>query len=95
MFYSLIVFLLIYPYFFTCKLIPDSTLDLNEVAYHNEPSEIYLGSPSIVRLSSGRLIASHDFFGVGCKANPTNVSVYFSDDNGESWSLLSYIKHSY
>ncbi|CAF1335185.1 unnamed protein product [Adineta steineri] len=95
MFYSLIVCLLIYPYLFKCKLIPDSTLDLNEVAYHNEPSEIYLGSPSIVRLSSGRLIASHDFFGVGCKSNPTNVSVYFSDDNGESWSLLSYIKHSY
>jgi hypothetical protein len=73
----------------------DTSLDLNEVAYHDEPSQIYLGSPSIVRLSSGRLVASHDFFGVGYGSQPRNVSVYISDDNGETWSFISYIKHSY
>ena len=67
-----------------CKRIADSTLDLNEVAYHDEPSEIYLGSPSIVRLSSGRLVASHDFFGKGCGSNPANVSIYISDDQGQT-----------
>ena len=78
-----------------CKYIKDSSLDLNEVAYHNEPSEIYLGSPSIVRLSSGRLVASHDFFGSGYTLQPRNVSVYISDDHGETWTFSSYIKHSY
>ena len=47
------------------KHIEDSSLDLNEIVYHDELSQIYLGSPSIVRLSSGRLVASHDFFGTG------------------------------
>lgn len=77
------------------KLIPDSTLSLNEVAYHDEPSKIYLGSPSIVRLSSGRLVASHDFFGPGYSLKPRNVSIHVSDDNAQSWTLLSYIKNSY
>ena len=81
--------------FIETKLIPDSTLNLSEVAYHDEPSKIYLGSPSIVRLSSGRLVASHDFFGPGYSFKPRNVSVYISDDNAQSWTLLSYIKNSY
>ncbi|CAF3766665.1 unnamed protein product [Rotaria sordida] len=78
-----------------CTRIPDSILDLNEVAYHDEPSKIYLGSPSIIRLSSGRLVASHDFFGPGYAFQPRNVSIYVSDNNGETWSFISYIKHSY
>jgi len=44
------------------KPIEDSRLDLNEVAYQNEKSRIFLGSSSIIRLSSGRLLASDDFF---------------------------------
>ena len=78
-----------------CKPVEDSSLDFNEVAYHDEPSKIYLGSPSIVRLSSGRLVASHDFFGPGYRNQPRNVSVYVSDDQGETWTFTSYIKHSY
>lgn len=73
----------------------DSSLGLNEVIYHDEPSKIFLGSPSIVRLSSGRLVASHDFFGPGYKSQPRNVSVYISDDQGETWIFTSFIKHSY
>jgi len=84
--------------YFCCiqsKHLDDSSLDLNEVAYHDEPSQIYLGSPSIVRLATGRLVASHDFFGVGYNGQPRNVSVYVSDDNGETWTFTSYIKNSY
>ena len=76
-------------------LIPDSRLNLTEISYHDEPSEIYLGSPSIVRLPSGRLLASHDFFGSGYRSNPKTVSIFSSDDNGESWLFLSFIKNSY
>ena len=78
-----------------CKRIPDSRLNLTEVAYHDEPSRIYLGSPSIVRLSSGRLVASHDFFGPGSAGQPRNASVYVSNDNGDTWSFISFIKHTY
>ncbi|CAF5027945.1 unnamed protein product [Rotaria sp. Silwood1] len=87
--------IVLYSYLIECMRIPDSNLDLNEVAYHDEPSKIYLGSPSIIRLSSGRLVASHDFFGSGYSFQPRNVSVYISDNNGETWSFISYIKHSY
>lgn len=75
--------------------IEDSRLGLNEVAYQNEKSKIYLGSPSIIRLSSGRLLASHDFFGKGYNASVKNVSIYSSDDNGLTWSFISYIKPSF
>ena len=81
--------------FIVCKRIEDSSLDLNEVTYHNEPSHIYLGSPSIVRLSSGRLLASHDFFGPGSKDQAQNVSVYASDDNGLNWKFVSFILRTY
>ena len=77
------------------KPIADSSLGLNEVAYHNERSKIYLGSPSIVRLSSGRLLASHDFFGKGYNASVKNVTVYRSDDNGITWPMRSHIKPSF
>lgn len=76
-------------------IIPDSSLNLTEVTYHDEPSKIYLGSPSIVRLTSGRLVASHDFFGPGYTDKPRNVSIHVSDDNGRTWSFLSFIKSSY
>lgn len=76
------------------KWIRDSSLELNEIVYHDEPSEIYLGSPSIVRLASGRLVASHDFFGTRYGSQPRNSSIYISDDNGETWTFTSYIKHS-
>ncbi|UJR16662.1 hypothetical protein I4U23_003562 [Adineta vaga] len=79
----------------SCKPLPDSSLGLNEVAYHEEPSHVYLGSPSIVRLSSGRLLASHDFFGPGTKSYPQNVSVYSSDDDGVTWTFISYILRTY
>lgn len=77
------------------NIIPDSSLNLTEVAYHDEPSKIYLGSPSIIRLACGRLVASHDFFGPGYTAKPRNVSIYVSNDNGQTWLFLSYIKNSY
>jgi hypothetical protein len=76
-------------------LIQDSSLDLNEIVYHDELSQIYLGSPSIIRLLSGRLVVSHDFFGTGYGSQPRNTSIYISDDNGETWKFSSYIKHSY
>jgi len=77
------------------KRIEDSSLGLNEVVYQPEKTKIYLGSPSIVRLCSGRLLASHDYFGVGYTATIKNTSIFASDDNGETWRFVSFIKPSY
>ncbi|CAF1508183.1 unnamed protein product, partial [Rotaria sordida] len=60
-------------------------LDLNEVAYDDEPSKIYLGLRSIICLLLGRLVANHDFFGPGYPSQPRNVLVYISDNNDETW----------
>jgi hypothetical protein len=46
----------------------------------------YIGSPSIVRLPDGALVASHDLFGPG----PQNYTRLFrSRDNGRSWQWLA------
>jgi hypothetical protein len=89
------IYYLSFSHLIECKIIADSSLDLNEIVYHDELSQIYLGSPSIIRLSSGRLVVSHDFFGAGYGSQPRNVSVYISDDNGQTWKFSSSIKHSY
>jgi hypothetical protein len=54
-------------------MIEDSALGLNEVAYHNEPSLIFLGAPSIVRLSSRRLVACHEYFTL-----PGYIQIFFT-----------------
>ena len=78
-----------------CKIIEDSALGLNELAYHNEPSLIFVGAPSIIRLSTGRIVASHEYFTLPGYTPLPNISVYISDDNGQSWSFISNITNSY
>ncbi len=60
---------------------------------HKKGSEqIYLGSPSIVALPNGHLLASNDFFGPNNAARVDGKSVtriYRSQDNGESWEVLT------
>jgi hypothetical protein len=72
----------------------DSVLGLAEVVWHSEPSHIYLGSPSILRLPNGQLLASADRFGSGFKT-PRNVSLYTSVDNGTNWSFHTWIEKMY
>jgi hypothetical protein len=89
------IFFTAFLYWIECKIIEDSALGLNEVAYHNEPSMIFLGAPSIVRLSSGRLVACYEHFTMPAYAQIPNVTVYISDDNGQSWSFSSNITHTF
>ena len=47
----------------------------------------FLGSPNLVRCKSGRLIASMDVF---ASFQPQNVTLlFYSDDDGKSWSYLT------
>ena len=77
-------------------LLDDSALGLTAVAYHSEPSHVYIGSPSILRLPSGELIVSADRFGSGFAGQPRNVSLYRDNlSNGTSWKFHAWIRQQY
>lgn len=69
----------------------------SEVKYMPERSQTYLGSPSILRLGDGALVASHDYF--GALRNPENEcglsSIYRSEDNGATWLPVTHIIGSF
>eukprot|EP00117_Sycon_ciliatum_P004085 scpid84404/ scgid8603/ len=80
------------------RILEDSTLGLSEVDWHLEHEHVYLGSPSIVRLTDDRLVASHDYFGAGMHfATPADykVSVFGSSNQGVTWSFLANVSHMY
>ena len=72
----------------------------SRIKYHPERAKSYLGSPSIVRLTDGALLASHDYFGLaGCpknhEAEESLTSIYRSEDNGASWVNITHIMNCY
>ena len=74
--------------------LPDSSLGLNEIQWQPEKTLIFLGSPSLLRMKNGDILASADRFGTGCR-KPYNVSVYRSTDDGESWEFVQWVKQQY
>ncbi|MCK9223325.1 MAG: hypothetical protein M0Q40_12040 [Limnochordia bacterium] len=66
---------------------------VSEVKYQDPTTNIYLGSPSLIRLKNGDIIATHDYFGPGASKNwlglPNMTSVYRSTDDGENWMHLT------
>jgi len=71
-----------------------------EVKYQPERTLTYLGSPSIVRLADGALVASHDYFGLkGCpknhEAEESLTSIYRSEDDGMTWVNVTHIMNCY
>jgi hypothetical protein len=75
-------------------LIRDSTLGLNEIAWQWEVPQIFIGSPSILRMQSGALLASADRFGSGFLSE-RNVSIYRSIDDGNTWEFQGWVKDQY
>jgi hypothetical protein len=71
----------------------------SEVRYQPERTKTYLGSPSIVRLADGALVATHDYFGRGCPRNHEReealTSVYRSEDDGRTWINITHIMNAY
>jgi hypothetical protein len=65
----------------------------SEVKYQPERSRSYLGSPSLIRLPDGTLVASHDYFGE--LRTPENEcalsSIYRSEDNGVTWQNVTHL----
>jgi hypothetical protein len=71
----------------------------SEVKYQPEKTLTFLGSPSLVRLPDGVLVASHDYFGPGCprnhEAEESLTSIYRSEDNGQSWVNVTHVMNAY
>ena len=71
----------------------------SEVKYQPERTRTFLGSPSVVRLPDGALVASHDYFGPGCPRNHEDEealsSIYRSEDNGQSWVNVTHVMNAY
>ena len=70
-----------------------------ELRVQDPATKTYLGSPSIVRLDNGDLLATHDYFGPGCPRSHENEehlsSVYRSRDNGNHWANVTHIANAF
>jgi hypothetical protein len=74
-------------------------MQLTQLRYQDPATRTYLGSPSLVLLEDGDLLATHDYFGPGCPLNHENeehlTSVYRSEDNGQSWRNVTHIANAF
>ena len=64
------------------------------VHYQDPRTRAYLGSPSILRLPDGALLAVHDFFGAAVKNRNGEcglMAVYRSEDDGRSWRQITFL----
>ena len=62
-------------------------LNVSQIADSPEPSGVFLGSPSLLRLPGPRtLLATHDEFGPGTAWGQRTCFVRMSNDEGQSWS---------
>ena len=74
-------------------------MQLTELRVQHPATQTYLGSPSLLRLPDGALLATHDYFGPGCPRNHEGeehlTSVYRSEDDGQSWRSLTHIANAF
>ncbi|MEZ4618709.1 MAG: sialidase family protein [Caldilineaceae bacterium] len=74
-------------------------MHLTQLRYQDAATCTYLGSPSLVRLPNGDLLATHDYFGPGCPRNHEAeehlTSVYRSADDGATWINVTHIANAY
>jgi hypothetical protein len=74
-------------------------MNFNEIKYQDPATKTYLGSPSIIRLDNGDLLATHDYFGTGCPRNHEDeehlTSVYRSSNEGRTWINVTHIANAF
>jgi hypothetical protein len=74
-------------------------MQFSEIKSQDAATKTYLGSPSLIRLKDGDLLATHDYFGPGCPRNYEGeehlTSVYRSSDEGKSWSNVTHISGAF
>ena len=59
----------------------------NPIANSSNHASLYLGTPSLIRLPDGALLASHDHFGAASGGLPCRI--LRSEDNGHSWRQIA------
>ena len=59
----------------------------NPIANSSDHGSLYLGTPSIIRLPDGALLASHDHFGPASSGHPCHI--LRSEDGGHSWTRIA------
>ncbi|MBR2509765.1 MAG: exo-alpha-sialidase [Lentisphaeria bacterium] len=64
-----------------------------ELRYQDPRTKTYLGSPSLVILPDGALLASHDYFNGIKNHNGESclTSIYRSEDSGKTWKQITHI----
>lgn len=68
-----------------------TSLWISEVNFQSPSAgAIYLGSPSLVKLPDGSLLASHDYFGSSTSSDET--AIFKSTDNGVTWVFQQKLK---
>ena len=75
-----------------------SNLWISQVKHQDPTTDINVGSPTLVKLDSGELLAAHDYQGSGIyrqlERDRYMTSVYRSDDHGLTWELTADLQGS-
>lgn len=70
-----------------------------EVKYQPEKTQAFLGSPSLIRLDDGSILATHDYFGAQGILDTEHecmlTSVYKSFDDGLTWQNITHIPYCF
>jgi len=76
-----------------------SRMWISQVHFQDPRTETYLGSPSLVRMPDGAILAIHDYFGNGAPKNAYGedflTSLYRSEDDGRTWRHITLIPSCY
>jgi len=74
-------------------------MEWTEIKFQDAATKCYLGSPSLLRLPSGALLVTHDYFGPGCPLNHEGEehlsSVYRSEDDGRTWVNVTHVSGAF
>lgn len=68
----------------------NTSLWISQVKWMDPGTSTYLGSPSIVKLDNGHILASYDYFGK--YVNSDETFIHISKDGGKTWAALSALK---
>lgn len=71
----------------------------SQISYQDAKTGVYLGSPTVIRLDNGDLLAAHDYFGVHAPRDFNDdyllTTIYRSSDDGRTWEYITHIGYAF